>query len=401
MENIIIETIKSVIADFQQQISSDWVNLANLGTPLSTKGVNFKNYGFLKLREMFEDPELQMFFELKKDNSHNPPIYYVKLRDKPSLKTKSNISRLKNNDISIMQWAYFPQGFPEVIQNLKDMALNEKWYYKRQNPAFPNPILSNYFKYTFVRLFKEKKIEQRNNFAAFNTGLVNNLYDSIYALFQKNKVPDKQEWFFLGFCVAGSEREGKTLSQFFNPLPEKAKYFQSAGEYIYDGQPIQVDWDHIILEHIERLPIEFIERYKPKEFILEDPYKKTQEQKIDYFKKMSDAIKADDYTFRIIKTQIATALDTAIKRANWNYKTAIPMYYPARNTTSLLLPIALQDERTIDVALVIEKTLSGNYIGQTILTLEMAYTDARLITRPDSDWLVAEQISETDDNMED
>ena len=30
---------------------------------------------------------------------------------------------------------------------------------------------------------------------------------------------------------------------------------------------------------------------------------------------------------------------------------------------------------------------SGAYIGQTILTMKMAYNNARLICRPDSDWL--------------
>lgn len=98
--------------------------------------------------------------------------------------------------------------------------------------------------------------------------------------------------------------------------------------------------------------------------------------------------------------RIENALETSIKRANWNYKTAIPMYYPTLNTTSLLLPLALLDENVIDVALVIEKQPSGNYIGQTILPLEWAYSNARLITRPDSDWLITEHIQETGVNID-
>ena len=79
-------------------------------------------------------------------------------------------------------------------------------------------------------------------------------------------------------------------------------------------------------------------------------------------------------------------------------RTAIPIYYPGQKQISLLLPLALVDEDNIDAALVLEATDSGAYIAHTILTLEMAYTNARLITRPDSDWLMAEKISVNEDD---
>ena len=401
MEPIVIETIKDIVKESQVQSSTKWVNLSLLGITLNSKGINFKNYGFLKLREMFEDPEFQSLFEMKKDESKNPPIYYVRMREKKLSFTPRVTLPENSKNLSLMQWAYFPD-FPNAIQNLKELALKEKWYYKRQNPTFPYPILSNYLKFTFVRLLHENKISYSNDFAAFNTGLVNALYDPIYALFQKNKLAGKQHWYFLNFCIAGQNREGKNLSQYFNPLPEKAKYFQSAGDYIYECQEKpQMDWEHIILEHVDRLPIEFLNANKPTGFLFEDIYKMDEYQKKEYYRKLSDAIKADSKIYRIIKMQIENALETAIKRANWNYKTAIPIYFPTKNKTSLLLPLSLLDENTIDVALVIEKTSAGNYIGQTILPLEMAYSDARLITRPDSDWLVAEQINEADDDIED
>ena len=84
----------------------------------------------------------------------------------------------------------------------------------------------------------------------------------------------------------------------------------------------------------------------------------------------------------------------------WNFKTAIPMYYPSNNKMSLLLPLSLLDDDVIDLALVTERTKSGNYLGHTILPLDWAYSNARLITRPDSDWLVADKI-EVAANIED
>ena len=71
------------------------------------------------------------------------------------------------------------------------------------------------------------------------------------------------------------------------------------------------------------------------------------------------------------------------------------VYYPNAKKLQLLLPLALEDKKRIDVALVcnhVYKPEEGvnNYEGRTIFTLQMAYNNARLITRPDSDWLMAD-----------
>ena len=40
-----------------------------------------------------------------------------------------------------------------------------------------------------------------------------------------------------------------------------------------------------------------------------------------------------------------------------------------------------------DLALVVSEVGDTEYRGHTVLTLEMAYTNARLVARPDSEWL--------------
>lgn len=59
---------------------------------------------------------------------------------------------------------------------------------------------------------------------------------------------------------------------------------------------------------------------------------------------------------------------------------------------SLLLPLCLNEDNRADVALVVQRMESGNYQGQTILTLPQAYLDARLVCRPDSDWLRVDTV---------
>lgn len=59
-----------------------------------------------------------------------------------------------------------------------------------------------------------------------------------------------------------------------------------------------------------------------------------------------------------------------------------------------LLPLALMDDDKVDLALVVSRYESGNgYQGETVLTLDMAYKNSRLITRPDSDWLNVDSVN--------
>lgn len=105
--------------------------------------------------------------------------------------------------------------------------------------------------------------------------------------------------------------------------------------------------------------------------------------------------------FRRTREGIEAAVRLARRRVKWNFKTAIPSYYPRGNSMSLLLPLSLTEEDRVDAALVVQLTPSGNYQGQTILTMSQAYKHARLICRPDSDWLTTAQRFEEDDEDED
>ena len=78
------------------------------------------------------------------------------------------------------------------------------------------------------------------------------------------------------------------------------------------------------------------------------------------------------------------ALDTMKKRVSANYKLAIPQYYEGK--IQLLLPLCLMSDNKPDVAIAVTKK-NGCYQGHTCLTLDMAYNNARLIAKPESNWL--------------
>lgn len=398
--------LSSTLKEIVHQSNKDpegWVSLTHIGQKLKAQGIDYTAYGHLKLSE-FVDSEFQDILEVKWNRSGKVPIVFVRLQSGPTFKpSKKTSSKRINPSTKLLDWAYF-QDFRGAISSLSEMALKERWHYKEQVATNPHPILSSYLIYTFSRLSKEGgKIREEGGYAAFNTGLVDRLYEPIYAVFQKNTVPDKQPWFFKEFCIAAQGRGGDILVKHFNPLPERTHYFDKLDELIYDTNAPEpkLNWDHIILDNISRLPSQFLSENAPKDFPLRNPNSMEENERELYYSDLREALRSDTKTLRAIKNRFEDSLKLALKKVTWNYKTAIPMYYPRTNKLSLLLPLSLIDDDQIDLALVTEKLDSGNYKGHTILPLEWAYSNARLVTRPDSDWLVADRIENKPSEEED
>eukprot|EP01114_Cavostelium_apophysatum_P012590 TRINITY_DN2855_c0_g1_i3.p1 TRINITY_DN2855_c0_g1~~TRINITY_DN2855_c0_g1_i3.p1 ORF type:complete len:562 (+),score=145.65 TRINITY_DN2855_c0_g1_i3:122-1807(+) len=84
------------------------------------------------------------------------------------------------------------------------------------------------------------------------------------------------------------------------------------------------------------------------------------------------------------------AVKGAIRRAQANFKLAVPCYFPTTSQMQILLPLYLNvhNPSNPSVVLVVGLSQAGDrYVGRTILELNMAYKDARLISGPDANWL--------------
>ncbi len=420
-----IGKILQVIRGLQTE-PDGWVNLAKLSVPLAVAGVNYKELGYAKLGAFLNEfaESLDFMSEVPEGGA---AVRFV--RPKGSAASADAARRLKSvpdegiegslafngekypgKDSWLFRWASIPNA---KLKQLADLALEEKWYYGDGTAQDRErlPILRNYLAYTFKRLCFENKIvfktnmAQNEEYAAFNTGLVDRKYESIYALFQQNTFASPY-WYLLDFVVAGEDK-GKILVRLFNPLPERADYFENKTQnMLYDTTTgdLSCDFIHIIVERTERLPKEFLLENCPDDFLsvdgvnLRDVYDRPMKdpKRKAYFIALGQKIKGNSRILNRLKNRIEDAVDLALKRVEWNYKTAIPMYFPARNTGSLLLPLSLVDEDVVDLALVVERQESGAYQGQTILSLPMAYMNSRLVTRPDSDWLKTDLIPMSD-----
>ena len=230
--------------------------------------------------------------------------------------------------------AYFQVNWNKYTEQLSKIAAKEKW----SNTTYSNNgILANYIVKTYDKLTSEKKIIIGKNYALFNTGLFNKYYDQLYAYQSGTEIS-----FLTGYELGQIGIEER---------PERANYFEHPELLLFDWHyPIDVHYTHILDDdkNKKRLPKAFL----------------NSNNKINI---------------------INGALNTMKKRVSANYKLAIPQYYEGK--IQLLLPLCLMSDNKPDVAIAVTKK-DGSYQGHTCLTLDMAYNNARLIAKPESNWLV-------------
>jgi cold shock CspA family protein len=258
----------------------------------------------------------------------------------------------------------------------------ERWDYRNSIHPSKYPILHNYLLYTFQRLNEEddgqppekRKIKTAcsdggTEKASFNTGLVDHTYRPIFAAFSKRAEhkPGQPIWDFDCFVTRGEKVRGRSYMAMFRDLPERAVYFTDPNDVVYDSS-LRLDavTDHIIGDQGGRLPRRLRDRI-PKDM------------------KNPDDVQA------FLADHLQMAIERALERIKWNYKTAVPQYYFPHQRIQLLLPLCIDDPRRVDLAIAVERE-GGAYVGRTILELDWAYSNARLLARPDSDWLSPEVI---------
>jgi Domain of unknown function (DUF3825) len=190
----------------------------------------------------------------------------------------------------------------------------------------------------------------------YASGLATPSQQHIYAFFGENTNPAVAPWYFYGFHTV-SDRIFPWSSG--DELPSLAEYFEDAADLIYDRRlDLQLDYEHILEDHLDD---RFPEPLRSNPSLARNALIGTEAQIRD--------------------------------RVYRNYKTAVPQYW--RGRIQLLLPLCLLQEGKADLALVVEKEADGRcYRGNTVLTLDMAYSNARLLARPDPDWLSQEAASE-------
>lgn len=255
---------------------------------------------------------------------------------------------------SILEFAVFPTYEKSIEYLAINLADPEDWEFTdAKKPKYS--ILKNYLEHIFRKLKQENKIAytHNNSHACFNTGLTTKNLEEIYAFFEAYKKPSpglkNPPFCFKAFL---KESDYQLLRIFPGNLPETANFFQKPEDLIFNPScKLIPQIDHIIEDNIDRFPAHM--------------------QGLDNNE---------------IRRRLEGAINEVKKKVKTNYKIAVPQYYD--NRIQLLLPLCLTPgSPNPDLALVTHKLSSDTYTARTCLTLKMAYNNARLIVKPQSDWL--------------
>ncbi len=162
-------------------------------------------------------------FIIKQFGANSQAHYLIRPADEATQRDPGQIrrSRLPTTQ-HLLEWAYM--GYlPNSLAELAGLVLpGERWEFqdRPRNPERPFPILHKYLLHTFSRLVYEGNkvlVNDAASFAAFNTGLVDARYETIYALFVPNS-DTRAPWQLTGFCISGEGADGHNLAPILHPF---------------------------------------------------------------------------------------------------------------------------------------------------------------------------------------
>ena len=289
-------------------------------------------------------------------------------------KVKNSNGRRSFNPSNLFAFAFcLPRkDFEEThLKALIGLAEPEKWAVT--GAPHPYSVLFFYCFKTFARCYQQNKIQYSadKKVCRFNTGLLTKYGEEIYGFFTENPRrlsgnESTQKWFLKGFF----KRSDRIMQAYcFDGDPELASYYDDPADLHFDPKkPIEIAEEHILDDHWERDQQVFPEKLKalgrPATLAL-----------------IMDA-------FRQTKIRL--------KR---NPRIAVPQFY--NDKLMFLLPITIPlGEDTLRFAMAVEPMQNGNYRANTIFDLESAYKKARLVFRPESNWLNPDECGLKDDESE-
>lgn len=254
------------------------------------------------------------------------------------------------------------------LEKLKKLAEPEEW--NSTDSYFDNDRLYYYIVKTFDRCYEQDKIMESTNgdSSIFNTGLLTPHGEEIYGYFVINK-PSKQcenpqKWFFKSFI----KESDRLFTDYFIITPKLANYTDNYADYYFDAdKEISCNIGHIMDDHWSSIAS------------LDD------DNEIIISRFPENLVKLGK---TVISSLIMNAFNVAKIRIKRNNRLVIPQYY--NNEIMYLIPIniPITDDEYCTLALAVEKTNTGNYRANTIFTIDMAYSKARLIMKPESNWLI-------------
>ena len=296
---------------------------------------------------------------------------------------EKSIADLANNHAVFEKWSSSNFVEDKQLGLIKEKAETEDWHsrereklIKRSQNPYEDYVTSNvderirkavtrkkyevlfsFLERTFERLQMENKIIESESGAVFNTALGNKFNKDVFAVFKKNEKDASTPYEFDKF--ADENFVGRT----FPDIPEPPDYF-------YDiEKKDRVPSDNLILDTKRKLFADNTHLFDERR----SRFPKSWEG-------FSDVECAANF---------GNMLEITQARVRRNFRAAVPFYYPGLRKIQMLLPVTFSPgtDQEETHALVVARVGAG-YSIETIMPLDWAYKNARLLAKPDrEDWL--------------
>lgn len=261
-------------------------------------------------------------------------------------------------------------AYEKFLEDIASNAVAEPWSFSNRPSACKYPILKSYLENIFGKLRKETQAGATNkivqsadgHYILFNTNLPDTFGRDILIMAEVRKKVNGEEYFENPSMFTKGVSEMRRLGFSVENTPQPATFFEDVNEVIF-----QSSWtidssfehlDHIIQDNRSRFPKEYQEK---------DPIR--------------------------VAGDLEQGINMAVRMAKRNFKYIAPMYRPQKDCIQMLMPIYLSGSyrEAPDFALVLTPD-NGIYIPETILPIDGAYQNARLIAMPDEAWLRPDSI---------
>lgn len=280
----------------------------------------------------------------------------------------------------------FVADWDSRLDALAGLAEPERWTYLSVPATSPLPVLDSYVRYTFHRVHDQERVAECDDIACFNTGLLTPNQEEIFGVFRVSENFDagrpeshgNRKWFLSSWARAGD----RVLTD-FPTLPQLASYWDDPAELIFDPSlQVQLNLDHIIRDNLNRFPVELggnlDERGIPSDLAA------TQGDDAEAEPTDGGAVAPNDVVPLATRNALEGAMEHSVRLARRSYRISVPQFH--RDRIQLLLPIYLRDSQRPDLALTLERHGTW-YRAATVLYPDWAYRHARLLSRPNSEWL--------------
>lgn len=258
----------------------------------------------------------------------------------------------------------------KFLEDIASNAVAEPWSFSNRPSASKYPILKSYLENILGKLRKEthsgaiNKIVQSadGHYILFNTNLPDTFGKDILIMAEVRKKINGEEYFENPSMFTKGVSEMRRLGFNVENTPQPATFFEDVNEVIFQSAwTIDSSFEH--LSHI----IQDNRSRFPKEYQEKDPVR--------------------------VAGDLEQGINMAVRMAKRNFKYIAPMYRPQKDCIQMLMPIYLSGSyrEAPDFALVLTPD-NGIYIPETILPIDGAYQNARLIAMPDEAWLRPDTI---------